>query len=189
MKSKTIILIISSCVITFFLSGCQKNMHHMHEAPAAEVVEASVAEVVMKHSEHNEKKIMIHNPWVRAVPPVSETSAAYMMLMNHGDKDDQLLSVKSSIAKVVEIHNVKKENGMMKMYPVKLVEIPAGKTQELKPGGYHLMLMNLSKTLKVGEEIEFMLHFKHSGMVKVIAPVKEGKPMKHDMKTERRSNE
>ena len=99
----------------------------MHEAP--------VAEVVMKHSEHNEKKIMIHNPWVRAVPPVSETSAAYMMLMNHGDKDDQLLSVKSSIAKVVEIHNVKKENGMMKMYPVKFVEIPAGKTQELKPGG------------------------------------------------------
>ena len=174
MKSKTIILIISSCVITFFLAGCQKNMHHMHEAPAAEAVK--------EHSEHNEKKIMIHNPWVRAVPPVSETSAAYMMLMNHGDKDDQLLSVKSSIAKVVEIHNVKKENGVMKMFPVKFVEIPAGKTQELKPGGLHLMLMKLSKTLKVGEEIEFMLHFKHAGMVKVIAPVKEGMPMKHKMK-------
>ena len=185
MKSKTTILIITSCVMTFFLAGCQKNMHHMHEA------HAPAAEVVMGHSEHkhNEKKIMIHNPWVRAVPPVSETSAAYMMLMNHGDKDDQLLSVKSSIAKVVEIHNVKKENGMMKMYPVKFFEIPAGKTQELKPGGYHLMLMNLSKTLKAVKEIEFMLHFKHSGMVKVIAPVKEGKPMKHDMKTERRSNE
>ena len=174
MKSKKIILIIFSCFITFFLAGCQKNMHHMHEAP--------VAEVVMKHSEHDKKKIMIHNPWVRAVPPVSETSAAYMMLMNHGDKDDQLLSVKSTIAKVVEIHNVKKENGVMKMFPVKFVEIPAGKTQELKPGGYHLMLMRLSKTLNVGDGIEFMLHFKHSGMVKVIAPVKEGKPMKHDMK-------
>ena len=48
----------------------------MHEAPAAEaLMEQS------KHK-HNEKKIMIHNPWVRAVPPVSETSAAYMMLMN-----------------------------------------------------------------------------------------------------------
>ena len=178
MKSKTIILIITFCIMTFFLAGCQKNMHHMHEAHAPS------AEAVMGHSEHNhnEGKIMIHNPWVRAVPPVSETSAAYMMLMNHGDKDDQLLSVKSSIAKVIEIHNVKKENGMMKMYPVKFVGIPAGKTQELKPGRYHLLLMNLTKTLKVGEEIEFMLHFKHSGMVKVIAPVKEGKPMKHDMK-------
>ena len=176
MKSNVIILTISSCAFTFYLASCQKNMHHMHEAPAAESV--------LEHSEHkhNEKKIMIHNPWVRAVPPVSETSAAYMMLMNHGDKDDQLLSVKTSIAKVVEIHNVKKENGMMKMYPVKFVGIPAGKTLELKPGGYHLMLMKLTKTLKVGQEIEFMLHFKHSGMVKVIAPVKEGEPIKHEMK-------
>ena len=72
MKSKTTILIITSCVMTFFLAGCQKNMHHMHEA------HAPAAEVVTGHSEHkhNEKKIMIHNPWVRAVPPVSETSAA-----------------------------------------------------------------------------------------------------------------
>ena len=123
-------------------------MHHTHEAPT--------------EHKHNEKKMMVHNPWVRAVPPVSGTSAAYMMLMNHGDKDDQLLSVKSSNAKVVEI--------------------PAGKTKELKPGSYHLMLMKLTKTLKVGQEIEFMLHFKHSGMVKVIAPVKEGEPIKHDMK-------
>ena len=104
------------------------------------------------------------------------------MVMNHRDKDDQLLSVKSSIAKVIEIHNVKKENGVMKMFPVKFVEIPAGKTKELKPGSYHLMLMKLSKTLKVGDEIEFMLHFNNSGEVKVIAPVKEGEPMKHDMK-------
>ena len=59
MKSKPIILIIPSCVITFFLSGCQKNMHHMHEATAAEAVEAPVAEVVIKHSEHNEKKIKL----------------------------------------------------------------------------------------------------------------------------------
>jgi len=168
MKFKTIIYIFVSFCIAYILIGCQRHMHHTHEAPT--------------EHKHNEKKMMVHNPWVRAVPPVSETSAAYMMLMNHGDKDDQLLSVKSSIAKVIEIHNVKKENGMMKMFPVKFVEIPVGKTQELKPGGYHLMLMKLTKTLKVGQEIEFMLHFKHSGMVKVIAPVKEGEPIKHDMK-------
>ena len=168
MKFKTIIYIFVSFCTAYILIGCQKHMHHMHE----------------EHSDHKhgERKIMVHNPWVRAVPPVSETSAAYMILMNHGDKDDQLLSVKSSIAKVVEIHNVKKEDGVMKMFPVKFVKIPAGKNQELKPGGYHLMLMKLTKTLKVGQEIEFILHFKHSGMVKVIAPVKEGEPMKHDMK-------
>ena len=146
----------------------------MHEAP--------VAEVVMKHSEHNMNKIMIHNPWVRAVPPVSQTSAAYMILMNHGDKDDLLLSVKSTIAKVAEIHNVKKENGMMSMYPVEFVKLPAGGTLNIKPGGYHVMLIGLIKPLKVSDEVELMLHFKHTGMVKVIAPVKEGMPMKHKMK-------
>ena len=168
MKFKALIYIFISFCIAYILIGCQKHMHHTHE----------------EHSEHKhgKKNIMVHNPWVRAVPPVSETSAAYMMLMNHGDKDDKLLSVKSSIAKVVEIHNVKEENGVMKMFPVKYIEIPSGKSQELKPGGYHLMLMKLTKTLKVGQEIEFMLHFKYSGMVKVIALVKEGEPMKHDMK-------
>ena len=91
MKNKSIILIITSCVMTFFLTGCQKNMHHMHEA------HSPASESLTEQGEHkqNDKKMMVHNPWVRSVPPVSETSAAYMMLMNHGDKDDQLLSVKS----------------------------------------------------------------------------------------------
>ena len=77
----------------------------MHEA------HAPAAEVVMEHSEHkhNDKKIMIHNPWVRAVPPVSETSAAYMMLMNHGDKDDQLLSVKAQSPKLLRFITWKKK--------------------------------------------------------------------------------
>ena len=174
MKSKTIILIIPNCVLAFFLMGCQKNMHHMPEEPSSEVA--------MEHSGQNVKKIMIHNPWVRAVPPVSQTSAAYMILMNHGDKDDLLLSVKSTIAKVAEIHNVKKENGMMSMYPVEFVKLPAGGTLNIKPGGYHVMLIGLIKPLKVSDEVELMLHFKHTGMVKVIAPVKEGMPMKHKMK-------
>ena len=140
------------------------------------------SEVAMEHSGQNVKKIMIHNPWVMAVPPVSQTSAAYMILMNHGDKDDLLLSVKSTIAKVAEIHNVKKENGMMSMYPVEFVKLPAGGTLNIKPGGYHVMLIGLIKPLKVSDEVELMLHFKHTGMVKVIAPVKEGMPMKHKMK-------
>ena len=95
MKFKSKIYIFVIFCIAYILIGCQKHMHHSHE----------------EHSQHKhgKKNIMVHNPWVGAVPPVSETSAAYMMLMNHGDKDDQLLSVKSSIAKVVEIHNVKKE--------------------------------------------------------------------------------
>ena len=108
---------------------------------------------------------------MRAVPPVSHISAAYMSIINHGSMEDQLLAVKTSAAEVVEIHNVKKENGMMSMSPVKSVDVSAGGSQELKPGGYHLMLIKLVKPLKVGDEVELTLHFKNAGMVKVTAPV------------------
>ena len=64
MKSKTVNLIIPSCLLTFFIVGCQKNIHHMPKV--------SSSEVVMEHSGHNGKMIMIHNQWVMAVPPVSE---------------------------------------------------------------------------------------------------------------------
>ena len=68
--------------------------------------------------EQTSSKIHVHNQWVRAVPPVSHISAAYMTLINYGSMDDQLIGVTTSIVEVVEIHNVKKENGMMSMYPV-----------------------------------------------------------------------
>ena len=98
MKFNALVYLFISFCIAYILIGCQKHMHHSHKAHT-------------EHSEHKHgnKNIMVHNPWVRAVPPVSKTSAAYMILMNHGDKDDQLLSVKSSIAKVVEIHMLKKK--------------------------------------------------------------------------------
>ena len=143
------------------------------------------------HSEHNtgthsndgheqtSSTIHIHNQWVRAVPPVSHTSAAYMSLVNHGSTDDQLIGITTSIVEAVEIHNVKKENGMMTMYPVEFVDLPAGGTLKFKPGGYHVMLIGLKKPLKVGDEVNLMLHFKHTDMVKIKAPVREGMPMKH----------
>ena len=144
--------------------GCTKNVHHSE----------------LHHGQTN-VKIHIHNQWVRSVPPVSHTSAAYMTLFNHSEQDDKLLSVKSSIAKVSEIHNVKKEKGMMQMHPVSEVDLPSRGMLELKPGSYHVMLINLLKTPKVGEEVELMLYFKHAGMVKVTAPVKDGPPMKNKM--------
>jgi len=73
---------------------------------------------------------------------------------------------------------VKKSDGMMSMYPVPFVPVPAGGEQNLKPGSYHIMLINLTQTPKLGEEYELVLYFKHAGMVKVTAAVREGQPMK-----------
>ena len=132
------------------------------------------------HAEMN-KKIHVHGAWVRATPPVSHISAAYLTLINHGDQEDQLLSVETELAKVVELHNVKKTDGMMSMFPIPFVTVQAGGEQNLKPGSYHIMLINLNQTPKLGEKYELFLQFKHAGIVKVTAAVREGRPMKKEM--------
>ena len=66
----------------------------------------------------------------------------------------------------------------MKMLPVSFVPLPAGKVQNLKPGSYHIMLVNLKKTPKNGQEYELVLNFKNAGAVKIMAIVREGGPMK-----------
>ena len=136
---------------------------------------------VDQHHAEMGQKIHVHGGWVRAAPPVSHMSAAYLTINNQGDKDDQLLSVKTKLAKVVELHNVKKTNGMMSMFPVTFVPVPAGEKQNLKPGSYHIMLINLNQTPKLGEEYELFLQFKHAGILKVTVSVKEGGIMKKKM--------
>tara|TARA_Y100001949_G_scaffold99714_1_gene84094 strand:- start:163 stop:735 length:573 start_codon:yes stop_codon:yes gene_type:complete len=127
------------------------------------------------------QKIHVHGAWVRAVPAVSHISAAYFTLINHGEQEDQLLSVETELAKVVEMHNVKKTDGMMSMFPVPFIPVPARGEQNLKPGSYHIMLINLNQTPRIGEEYKLLLHFKHAGIVKVSAHVKEGQLMKNEM--------
>ena len=133
------------------------------------------------HHAEMDQKIHVHGAWVRATPPVSHMSAAYLTLINHGDQEDQLLSVETELAKVVEIHNVKKSDGMMSMFPVPFVPVSAGGEENLKPGSYHIMLINLNQTPKLGEKYELFLQFKHAGIVKVTAVVREGRPMKKEM--------
>ena len=128
------------------------------------------------HHAEMDQKIHVHGAWIRATPPVSHISAAYLTLINHGDQEDQLLSVETELAKVVELHNVKKTKGMISMFPVAFFPVPAEGEQNLKPGSYHIMLINLNQTPKLGEKYELFLQFKHAGIVKVTAVVREGRP-------------
>lgn len=134
--------------------------------------------------EHNQEGLFVHKPWVRAVPPSSRMSAAYMIIHNNTMDEDHLVRATSNVAETVELHNVRQKEGMMEMYQVKGVGIDAMGQQQLKPGSYHIMLIGLKQPLKVGDEVELTLHFTHAGEVKVKAPVKEGgmmmnKPMQH----------
>ena len=134
------------------------------------------------HEGQSNDGIQVHNAWVRAVPPTSRMSAAYMELRNNSGEDDHLVSAESNAAKTVELHNVRKKGDMMEMYQVKSIGIPAKGSSELKPGAYHIMLIDLNKPLVPGDEVELTLNFMHAGAITLKAPVKEGgmmKPMKH----------
>jgi copper(I)-binding protein len=77
----------------------------------------------------------------------------------------------------VEIHETVESGGAMAMQPVERIDIPAGGTVKLEPGGYHVMLIDLTGDLVVGEEIEITLEFEGAGEVKVTAEVREGEGM------------
>jgi len=122
---------------------------------------------------HAAPSIMVHDAWVRAVPPASRMSAAYLRLEN-GGAADRLVGASSPIAGVAEIHNVRSEGGMMQMFQVDGVDLPANGSVALKPGGYHIMLIDLKQTPVAGEQVELTLNFRDAGEVKVTAPVKQG---------------
>lgn len=134
------------------------------------------------HGGHDKEGMMVHKAWVRAVPPSSKMSAAYMVLNNGTADDDHLVSAESDVAKSVELHNVRKKDGMMEMYQVKSIGIPAKGSQKLKPGSYHVMLIGLTRALKAGDEVELTLNFMHAGAITIKAPVQEGGMMMHNMK-------
>ena len=96
----------------------------------------------------NGQKITVKNAWVRAVPPVAKTSAAYLMIQNHSMKEDWLIAVESSISGTAELHNVTQNGNIMTRGPVGQISVPAHGTAELAPGGSHAMLFQLKSVPK-----------------------------------------
>jgi len=100
------------------------------------------------------------------------TGAVYVTLSNTGSQPDALVSAATDAARTAELHEVLKEGGVMKMRPVKSIPVPAGGNVELKPGGYHIMLLDLKHDLKAGEKIPVTLKFEHGGEVRIEAAVR-----------------
>ena len=123
----------------------------------------------------------VTNGWIRATPPNAKMGAAYLTMMNHQDRADALIGASSPLAEVVEIHNVKEENSMMKMYPVDSLEVPAKGMVMLKPGGYHIMLINLKQAPKLGELHSLTLRFRQAPDVVVELPVQQSGATSRDI--------
>ena len=100
------------------------------------------------------------------------TGAVYATVSNSGAEADALVAASSDAAQTVELHEVINEGGVMKMRPVPKIAVPAGGKIEMKPGGYHVMLLGLKRDLKPGEKVAVTLKFERGGDVQVEAPVR-----------------
>lgn len=131
--------------------------------------------------------ITVSGQWARTSPDATDMGAAYLKI--NSDTDDTLVSamVDTSVAAMAQIHEmVPVENGMstestmdssaMTMQEVDHIDIVAGTQLELKPGGYHIMLMKLVKPLLTGETFKITLTFTKAGAVVIDVPVLEDAP-------------
>jgi len=98
--------------------------------------------------------------------------AVYVTVTNTGGQADALLSASSDAAQTVELHETKNDAGVMKMRPVTKIDVPAGGKIEMKPGGYHVMLLGLKRDLKPGDKVLVTLKFERGGEVRAEAAVR-----------------
>ena len=101
--------------------------------------------------------VTVKDAWIRGTVQGQSTAGAFMEIT--GKSAVRLVGVSSPLTQTVEVHHMTMENGVMKMFPVKGIDVPAGKTVKLAPGGYHVMLMNLQKPLNAGDKVPLKLTF------------------------------
>jgi periplasmic copper chaperone A len=97
---------------------------------------------------HEKGEIQVRHPWSRATPPGAKVAVAYMEIRNSGSQPDRLLAISTKVAQRVEMHVSQREGEVMKMRQVKAFEIPARESYALRPGGSHLMLVDLAQPLR-----------------------------------------
>ena len=100
-------------------------------------------------------QVTVADPWVRTTVAQQTTSAAYMTITSL--KGGKLVDASSPVAASAEVHEMKMDGDMMKMRSVDALPLPVGKPVELKPNGYHMMLMGLKAPLKAGDVVPIRL--------------------------------
>jgi hypothetical protein len=114
--------------------------------------------------------IKIENAYTRATVPGQQVAGGFMKIENKGAAD-QLISASSPAAGEVQLHEMAMDGNVMKMRQVKDIAVPAGGAVELKPGGLHLMFMNIKAPLAAGQTVPVKLKFAKAGEVEVKMPV------------------
>jgi len=148
------------------LQTCEKGQNDWAEIPSSGIsakglkmpaallnIKADAASVAAVSTSN----VTISDSWVRPTVAGQKATGAFMKIT--AKENSKLLSVSSPVAGVAEIHEMKMEKDVMKMAALPSLDLPAGKTVELKPGSYHVMLMDLKAPVEKGAKVPLMLRF------------------------------
>jgi periplasmic copper chaperone A len=131
-----------------------------------------LATVGAEAADYDVGSIHITQPWVRATPKGASSAAGYLTVTNNGAAPDRLTCSAGDLAAQCQVHTMSMDNGVMKMRPVEGgLEIKPGETVTLRPGGLHMMFVDLKHPLEAGSEVGATLQFEKAGTLKVELPV------------------
>jgi hypothetical protein len=125
------------------------------------------------------EKVTVSDPYIRAVPPVVKTSAAFMQLRYSGPAEEFLVAAETPAAGVIELHMHEHDDGVMRMRKIPHIHLPPGKTVSLEPGGLHIMLFDLQAPLTEGDKIPLTLIFADGSSKPIEASVRSVSRMMH----------
>lgn len=144
--------ILFSFIVTLFLFACN-NQDNAKTGQAAD-------------------SIRIENAYIRTMPPGQKVTAMFVELHNDSAQSHKLVAATSDASEHVELHEHIKVDGMMRMQQVESIAIPAKTMTALKPGGYHIMLINLKQNLTIGQKVPVTLRFEDDSSVPLQVEVK-----------------
>jgi len=114
----------------------------------------------------------VEDAYMRAMPPGRTATAAYLSVTNNHDKACSIIGGSTAVAAKLEIHQQLMSGGMMRMRPAAAVEVAAGETLRLQPGGFHLMLLGVETALVLGESHQMSLQTEDCGTINITAEVR-----------------
>jgi periplasmic copper chaperone A len=141
-------------------------------AVASALVALLIATEQVRAADYDVGSFHIAQLWARATPQAASVGAGYATITNKGTAPDRLSCVSSDASKKCQIHSMVMEDGVMKMRPVEGgLEIKPGETLTLKPGGFHVMFMDLKHPLEAGKTVRATLRLENTGTVQVEFPI------------------
>jgi len=122
---------------------------------------------------HEEHSLTVGSVWARATPGQTTNGSVYLTIKNNSPHSDELIKAHSNLSARTMLHTHIMDKGVARMRHVNSISIPKKSIIQLKPGGYHIMLMGLKKPLKIGDTILLLLTFRKAGSRNVTVSIRK----------------